>query len=65
MLVTFSRPVRMVRKSVAAPNDRLVGVVGIQVQAAATEDLCEDVTRSGDTLTSSTTDTNGKGLFHG
>ncbi len=51
-------------KSVAAANDRLIGVVSIQMQAAATEDFREDVARRGDTLTGGASDADGKGLLH-
>ena len=47
----------------APPNDRLIGIVGIQVQAAATEDFREDVARRGDTLTGGASDTDGEGLL--
>ena len=52
------------QKSVAAANDGLIGVVGIQVQAAPAEDLCEDVARSGDTLSGRASDADSKGLLH-
>ena len=51
-------------KSVAATNDGLIGVVGVQMQTAAAENLREDVAGGGDTLTGGASDTNGKGLLH-
>ena len=44
-------------EGVAAADDGLVGVVGVEVQAAAAEDLGEDVAGSGDTLTGGASDT--------
>ena len=52
------------QKSVATSNDRLIGIVGIQMQAAAAEHLCEDVARGGNTLTGGASDTDSKGLPH-
>ena len=51
-------------KCMAAANDRLVRVVGVQVQPAPAEDLCEDIARRGYTLTGRATDTDGEGLTH-
>ena len=48
----------------AASNDRLIGIVGIQVQTATAEDLCEDVARGRDSLTGSASDTDGEGPLH-
>ena len=39
------------QKGVATADDGLVGVVGVQMQAAAAEDLRENVARSGNALT--------------
>jgi hypothetical protein len=50
---------------VAAADDGLVGVVGVEMEAAATEDLGEDVSGSGDALTSGASDTDTEGLSHG
>ena len=47
------------QEGVAAADDGLVGVVGVQMQAAAAEDLAEDVTWSGNTLTRRSTDADG------
>ena len=52
-------------EGVAAADDGLVGVVGVEVQAAAAEDLGEDVSGSGDALTGGASDTNTEGLSHG
>ena len=51
-------------KRMAAANNRLVGVVGIQVQTTAAEDLCEDVARGRHSLTSGASNSNGEGLLH-
>ncbi len=51
-------------KRVAAANDGLVGVVGVQMQAAPAEDQCEDVARRGNTLTGRAANTDGEGLTH-
>src|ERR1700751_6013554 len=51
-------------KGVAASNNRLVGVVRIQVQATAAEDLCEDVARGRHSLTGGASNSNGEGLLH-
>ena len=51
-------------KSVAAANDGLVRVVGVQVEAAAAEDLCQDVAWGGDTLAGGAADADGEGLTH-
>jgi hypothetical protein len=48
----------------AAANDGLIGVVGIQVKAPPAEDLCENVPRRGDTLSGRASDTDSEGLFH-
>jgi hypothetical protein len=42
----------------------LIGVVGIQVKAPTTEDLCENVAGGGNTLTGRTTDRDSEGLLH-
>src|SRR5438552_3397705 len=52
------------QKSVATSNDRLICVVGIQVEPPAAEDFCENVARRRDTLAGGASDTNGKSLFH-
>ena len=52
------------QKCMSAPNDRLICIVGVQVQAAPTENLGEDVARRGDTLPCRASDPNGKGLLH-
>src|SRR5260370_144512 len=39
-------------EGVAAANDGLIGVVGVQVKATAAEDFCEDITWSGGALAS-------------
>jgi hypothetical protein len=56
MLVTFS--------GMATSNDRLIGVVSIQVQPSAAKDLCEDIARRSDALTGGASDADGKGLPH-
>jgi hypothetical protein len=48
----------------AAADDGLGGVVGIQVQAAPTENFCENVARGGDTLSGRTSDSDSEGLLH-
>ena len=45
-------------------NHRLIGVLGIQVHAAATEDFREDVARRSDALTGCASDADGEGLLH-
>ena len=52
------------QKSMAAANDGLIGVVGIQVKAPSTENLCENIARRGDSLTGRSSDTDSKGLLH-
>jgi len=52
------------KKCVAAPNNRLIGVVSVEVEAPAAEDLCENVARGGDALSSCASDTDSKGLLH-
>ena len=52
------------QKSMAAANDGLIGVVGIQVKAAAAEDFCEDVARGGNSLAGRASDTDSEGLLH-
>src|SRR5437879_3789704 len=52
------------KKSVPPADDRLVGVVSIQVQAPAAEDLREDIAWRGDALTGGASDADGKGLLH-
>ena len=64
MLVTFSGTSANGEKSVAAANDGLIGVVGVEMEAAATEDLGENVAGSGDSLASCSSDANSKGLLH-
>ncbi len=39
------------QECMSAPDDRLIGIVGVQVQAAPRKDPGEDVARRGDTLT--------------
>ena len=51
-------------KGVATANDGLIGVVGIEVQAAAAENLGEDVARCSDTLTGGAPNADGKCLPH-
>ena len=51
-------------KSVAAANDGLIGVVGVQVKASPAEDLCENVARCGDTLAGGASDADSEGLLH-
>src|SRR5438477_2548556 len=48
----------------AAANDGLVGVVSIKVQAPPAENLCENVTRRGNTLSGRASDTDSEGLLH-
>src|SRR5438876_9172526 len=48
----------------AAADDGLVGVVGIQMQAAPAENLCENVARGGDSLSGRASDTDSEGLLH-
>ena len=52
------------KKSVPAADDGLVRVVHIEVQAAAAEYLCEDVTWGGNALTGRASNTNSEGLPH-
>src|SRR5260370_7048710 len=52
------------QKSVAAANNRLVGVIGIQMQATAAEDFCENVARCGHPLSGPTSHTDSAGLLH-
>ena len=42
-------------KCVAAANDRLIGVVGVEVQASTAEDFGEDISRRGHALSCRTT----------
>src|SRR6202043_2686130 len=51
-------------KRVTAADDRLIGVVSIQVQPSAAKDLCEDVARRSDALTGGASDADGKALLH-
>ena len=62
--MTLSGPRADREKSVPAADDRLIGVVSIQVQAAAAEDLREDVAWRSDALTGGASDADGKGLPH-
>jgi hypothetical protein len=48
----------------AAANDGLIGVVGVEVQPATAEDLRKDVAGSGDALTGGASDTDAEGLSH-
>jgi hypothetical protein len=48
----------------AAANDGLIGVVGIQMKAAAAEDFCEDVAWGSDSLAGRASDTDSEGLLH-
>ena len=52
-------------EGVAAADDGLIGVVGVEVEAAAAEDPGEDVSGSGDALTGGSSDTDAEGLCHG
>src|SRR5579859_861204 len=52
------------QKSVAAANNGLIGVVGVQMQSAAAEDLGEDVTGCGNTLAGGAANTDGEGFPH-
>ena len=52
-------------KSVATADDRLIGVVRIQVQAPAAENLREDVSGCSDALTGGASNADGEGLLHG
>ncbi len=52
------------QKRVAAANDGLIGVVGIQVKTTPAEDFRENVARRGHTLPSCASDTDSKGLLH-
>jgi len=52
-------------EGVAAADDGLIGVVGVEMEAAAAEDLGEDVSGSGDALTGGASDTYAEGLSHG
>ncbi len=52
-------------EGVAAADDGLVGVVGVEMEAAAAEYLGEDVSGSGDALTGGASDTDAEGLSHG
>ena len=51
-------------KCVAAADDRLVGVVGVQMQPAPAEDQCEDVARRSHTLSGRAANTEGECLTH-
>ncbi len=51
-------------KRMAAANDGLIRVVGVQMQPAPAEDQCEDVAWRGNTLTGRAANTNGEGLTH-
>jgi hypothetical protein len=53
------------QKGVAATDNRLIGIVGVQVQPTATEDLGENVARRGHTLTGGASNTDSEGLPHG
>jgi hypothetical protein len=52
------------KKCVPATDDGLVGVVHVEVQAAAAENLGENVTWGGNALTGRAPYTNGEGLPH-
>src|SRR5262249_39730826 len=60
----FIRPCGNGEKGWPAANDGLIGVVGVQVEAAATEDFREHVSWCSHTLTGSSPYTNGEGLLH-
>ena len=60
----FLNPGANGKKGVAATNDRLVGVVSIQVETAPGEDLGEDVSRCSHTLTCRSSYRNGESPFH-
>jgi hypothetical protein len=51
-------------EGVAASNDGLIGVIGVQMKATAAEDFCEDITGGGDALAGCTSDTNRERLPH-
>ena len=53
------------QKRVPAPNNRLIGVVGIQAQTPSTEDFRENIPWRGHTLARRATNGDRKGLFHG
>src|SRR5216684_3650969 len=48
----------------AAADDGLVGVVGIQMKAPPAEDFRENVARRGDSLAGRASDTDSEGLLH-
>src|SRR5215475_14406084 len=52
------------KKGVAAANDRLIGVVRIQMQPTAAEDLREDIAGRCDALSGCASDADGKGPLH-
>ncbi len=52
-------------EGMAAADDGLIGVVGVEMKAATAEDLGEDVSGSGDALTGGSSDTDTEGLSHG
>ena len=60
----LSRPRTNGQKSMAAANDGLIGVVGIQVKTPPAEDLRENVSRRSYTLTGRASDTDSEGLLH-
>jgi len=53
------------QEGVTAPNNGLIGVVGIQAEAPPAKDLGENIARRGHTLARSTSNGDRKGLFHG
>src|SRR5438445_11818706 len=53
------------QQRVPAPNNGLIGVVGIQAEAPPAKDLRENITRRGHPLAPSTSNDDRKGLFHG
>ena len=52
------------QESMSAANDGLIGVVGVQVQAAPREDPGEDVARGGDALSRGASDGYREGMLH-
>ncbi len=50
--------------SMAAANDGLIGVVGVEMEAAPAENFSEDVARSGNTLPGGSPDADGERLDH-
>ena len=59
------RPGSNRQQRMPAPNNGLIGVVGIQAEAPPAEDLGKNVARRSHTLASRASNGNRKGLFHG